>query len=267
MRKPKYPLAEFGERKGRLTVVEISSRVRKNGTQESCYTVVCDCGGSEPYTVSTSYFRNAADNVGCQSCSSQRRTRHPRPEIGAVFGHLTVVAHHPDKTSEVLVQCDCGSEPYFLSNFRLLLGPSPRGGARYQTRRCRGCILRPVWLPDSVSQEQFRKLRYRVNGALSRCHSPNSPAYTHYGARGISVWPQWRESPHEFILYLLQLPGWDDPDLDMDRTDVNRGYEPGNIRFVTRSQNVRNRRKVADLEARIRDLESQLLSSRAPEFA
>jgi hypothetical protein len=44
----------------------------------------------------------------------------------------------------------------------------------------------------------------------------------------------------------------------MDRVDVDGHYEPGNIRFVSRRDNLRNKRKIADLEARIRHLELRL---------
>jgi hypothetical protein len=44
----------------------------------------------------------------------------------------------------------------------------------------------------------------------------------------------------------------------MDRINVDGHYEPGNIRFVSRSDNLRNKRKIADLEARIRYLEQRL---------
>jgi hypothetical protein len=44
----------------------------------------------------------------------------------------------------------------------------------------------------------------------------------------------------------------------MDRVDVDGPYAPGNIRFVSRSDNLRNKRKVADLEERIRHLELRL---------
>ena len=44
----------------------------------------------------------------------------------------------------------------------------------------------------------------------------------------------------------------------MDRIDVNGNYEEGNIRFVSRSENAKNKRHIADLEARIRHLELRL---------
>lgn len=44
----------------------------------------------------------------------------------------------------------------------------------------------------------------------------------------------------------------------MDRRDNNGHYEPGNIRFVSRSDNAKNKRKVSDLEEEIARLRRDL---------
>jgi len=54
------------------------------------------------------------------------------------------------------------------------------------------------------------------------------------------------------------LDGWDNPEFEMDRIDNDKGYEPNNIRFASRSDNLRNKRKVANLEKTIADLRSRL---------
>jgi polyhydroxyalkanoate synthesis regulator phasin len=51
----------------------------------------------------------------------------------------------------------------------------------------------------------------------------------------------------------------------MDRENNNRGYEPGNIRFATRKENVANRRELATLERRIRELEAEVARLRSGE--
>ena len=65
-----------------------------------------------------------------------------------------------------------------------------------------------------------------------------------------------------FLRYLVGLQGWDQPELQLDRIDNNRGYEPGNLRFVTRSVNMANKRKitareVVELQRRIESLEAE----------
>lgn len=91
----------------------------------------------------------------------------------------------------------------------------------------------------SLSKDRIHA--WRVKSAIDRCHNPSSVMYRHYGGRGITVFPAWRESPVLFELYLEALPGYF-PGAHMDRIDNNRGYEPGNIRWVTHTENQRNRR-------------------------
>ena len=104
------------------------------------------------------------------------------------------------------------------------------------------------------------RLLNRLAAAITRCHSPFCRAYAGYGGRGIFVCDEWRNDRAAFLRYIQTVPGWDDPNLDMDRTDNNRGYEPGNIRFATHSQNALNKRKINEMEERIRDLEARLRS-------
>ena len=56
----------------------------------------------------------------------------------------------------------------------------------------------------------------------------------------------------------MTLDGWDKPELDLDRIDVNKGYEPNNLRFVTRAENQRNRRSVQDMQKHIDELKAEV---------
>lgn len=72
-----------------------------------------------------------------------------------------------------------------------------------------------------------------------RCLEPNNPAYASYGGRGITVCDRWKDSPAAFIEDMGLKPS---PKHELDRIDNDRGYEPGNCRWVTRAANDRNRR-------------------------
>ena len=82
--------------------------------------------------------------------------------------------------------------------------------------------------------------------------------YQNYGGRGITVFEEWRKNKRAFLEYVVTLEGWDNPSLELDRIDVDKGYEPGNIRFVTRSQNAANKRSVQKMQARIYELEARV---------
>lgn len=79
------------------------------------------------------------------------------------------------------------------------------------------------------------------------------------------MYEPWRKDRAAFLRYVAKLEGWDNPKLDMDRIDVERGYEPGNIRFVSRRENCNNKRSMRDmqqyilvLESRVRHLEQRI---------
>lgn len=72
-----------------------------------------------------------------------------------------------------------------------------------------------------------------------RCTSPNSPAWNNYGGRGITICAEWINDPTAFIAHVGKRPS---PRHEIDRKDNDRGYEPGNVRWVIRKVNDRNRR-------------------------
>lgn len=97
---------------------------------------------------------------------------------------------------------------------------------------------------------------YRIwAGIKQRCGNPRNSAYPDYGARGISYFPAW-EDASMFIADIMQEIGPRPSNRHtLDRRDNNGNYEPGNVRWATHVEQVQNRRRVRDLEQRIRDLE------------
>lgn len=91
-----------------------------------------------------------------------------------------------------------------------------------------------------------RTKEYRAwMGAKQRCTNPRNPQYRHYGGRGISMHRPWVE---DFALFLKDVgpaPG-NGRQVSIDRIDNERGYEPGNVRWVTsmREQALNTRRTV-----------------------
>lgn len=82
---------------------------------------------------------------------------------------------------------------------------------------------------------------YRVwDGIIQRCCNPKTKNYHNYGGRGIQLYDEWRKSFGTFEKYCID-NGWEHG-LQVDRIDNNKGYFPDNIRFVTVSQNARNKR-------------------------
>lgn len=52
---------------------------------------------------------------------------------------------------------------------------------------------------------------------------------------------EWLDSFSEFLAHIGPRPG---PDYSVDRINNDGDYEPGNVRWATRSEQMRNRRQV-----------------------
>jgi hypothetical protein len=75
---------------------------------------------------------------------------------------------------------------------------------------------------------------------LSRCYNPLHHKYVEYGGRGITVCDRWR---NDFSAFLEDVGTRPSSAHSLDRYPNNDGnYEPGNVRWATRSEQQRNRR-------------------------
>src|SRR5690606_35233106 len=106
-------------------------------------------------------------------------------------------------------------------------------------KTCKCMSTRPKEFLD-FDQKAVKKLQEKYSSAVTRCSSPNSKVYHNYGGRGIRVkcsLNEWRE-------FFLKSYSVDQiMKLDIDRIDNDGHYEIGNLRLVTRSENLKNRRK------------------------
>lgn len=74
---------------------------------------------------------------------------------------------------------------------------------------------------------------------ITRCHNPNHQSYQFYGRRGITVCDRWRAS---FAAFLEDMAPRPSKGHTLDRIDNEKGYEPSNVRWATRIEQMANRR-------------------------
>lgn len=79
----------------------------------------------------------------------------------------------------------------------------------------------------------------------ARCVNPNVKSYAKYGARGITISDEWRDSFEAFYKDIGPRPG---PGMTLERIDNAKGYCKGNCRWATRTEQARNTRGNVYLE-------------------
>ena len=72
-----------------------------------------------------------------------------------------------------------------------------------------------------------------------RCTNPNEESYKNYGAKGIKVYPRWREDFVVFYEWAMS-NGYEDT-LTIDRIDSKGNYEPSNCKWVTMKEQQNNK--------------------------
>lgn len=79
----------------------------------------------------------------------------------------------------------------------------------------------------------------RWSGIKQRCTDKNHVAYKNYGGRGITLHPTW----FDFATFAAAVGEPPTPKHHLDRIDNDKGYIPGNVRWVTQAENNRNSRR------------------------
>lgn len=152
---------------------------------------------------------------------------------GQRFGRLTAiepVGYAASKRIKWLCRCDCGNETEVASD-KLISG---------HTRSC-GCIISDLLTARNKASIKPRNERlYRIYyGMMSRCFNVKCDAYRRYGARGITVCPEWKGHFYDFEKWALS-HGYDNS-LTIDRIDNDGNYEPDNCRWTTMKVQSNNR--------------------------
>lgn len=88
---------------------------------------------------------------------------------------------------------------------------------------------------------ELHPLYSRWLSTTQRCCNPKHSSYKHYGARGILLSETLREFT-DYRDYVSSLPGYDPKNASLDRIDNDKGYEKGNLRWVTHSTQTANQR-------------------------
>ena len=155
--------------------------------------------------------------------------------IGERFGRLVVLAHADARRSghkmraRAVVRCDCGTEKEIWSE-----------SLKYAKTVSCGCLQREVVADRERTHGMATTPLYKVWSSIKRrCRVPDDPHYAEYGGRGITVCDEWADDFAAFARAVGKRPSVRH---SLDRVDNDRGYEPGNVRWATHTQQMRNTR-------------------------
>jgi len=93
---------------------------------------------------------------------------------------------------------------------------------------------------------------YTWQNMHTRCRNPNVPGYPNYGGRGITVCERWK-SFENFLADMGERPG---RGYSIDRIDNDGNYEPGNCRWTTHVEQMRNTRRTKLSVAAVQEIRS-----------
>lgn len=214
-----------GQRFGRLTVIE-RGPASPGATQWVCR---CDCGVTRSYRAG-----NLKSGISA-SCGCRQRELAAKATVndltGKRFGRLVCIqrAGTYRKKATWLFQCDCGNQ-VTMPGTRVQAGVSTSCGCA----RSIGVDERRAEKKELRSSPEYKAWE----NAKQRCFNPKNPRFKDYGARGITMSPEWRDSFEAFLRDVGPRPS---PELSIDRVDNNGNYEKGNVEWRTRSAQQTNR--------------------------
>lgn len=144
------------------------------------------------------------------------------------FGRLRVISRDKKNKHGVytwLCVCECG-------NKIVVPCTSLKNG---DTKSC-GCLKRET-VSNRMSTHGLSKTRlYRVwAGIKNRCYNEKASNYKYYGAKGITMCSEWKNSFEKFHDWAFE-NGYDETanaqSCTIDRIDITKGYYPDNCRWV-----------------------------------
>lgn len=147
-------------------------------------------------------------------------SKYDKISVGTMFGKIMVldVVKHDGKI-KIYGICDCGKTVFSRADCYTKMGVKSCGCTRKHGYR---------HYPEY----------YVWKAAKSRCFNKNDKMYKNYGARGISMFDEWKKDFKKFYEAIGPRPS---NQYSLDRIDNDKGYEPGNVKWSTDMEQASNK--------------------------
>lgn len=208
---------------GHLTVLEVlPGNAAKPGVPRKPKRLRCRCAcGAVCDPIASKVYSGNARSCGCKMFELRRRV-----QPGQKYGRLTVLEvfiGSKKRPGRALCLCDCGNRTEV--NAQQL----------YQShvKSC-GCLKLDMIRERATTHGRGHDYLNMIWQSIrTRCFNENDKGFRKYGARGISMCDEWRRS---FVAFAEAVGERPSPEYSIDRINPWRGYEPGNVRWATISE-------------------------------
>lgn len=155
----------------------------------------------------------------------------PIDMINRTFGRLTVVSFVGVEKRKRIWECVCVCGNSTKQSTEVLMGGD--------VRSC-GCLKKEITSKIFTTHGLSKTKEYGAWLSIKkRCYTKSTDRYYAYGARGITVCDRWLNSFENFVKDVGMAPS---NKHSVDRIDVNKNYEPGNVKWSTDIEQANNKR-------------------------
>jgi hypothetical protein len=241
---------ENGLKINSLTILkEVEPLYSKKNIPQRRVECECECGKVKQY-----YYANIKQGLttscGCKRDENVRNgsTKHKIEDlIGKKYNRLTIIGDGKRKTGKkdkiftstryVKCICDCGIKKEISLN-SLLCGNQISCGC-YMSER----YINLGFHRDSRPNTEYYLIYTLWAGMMKRCYNSKFENYHRYGGRGIIVYGLWHDYL-EFKKFILEELGQKPTKShSLDRINNDGNYEPSNVRWASKSEQLNNRIK------------------------
>lgn len=197
---------------------EIISEAGKDKKSNRLVSVRCECGTER---INRLDALKRSESTRCKKCSLNKINDLP-DLIGRKIGSSLVLKRIDNNRHQrqYLCLCDCGIERPVLA--WLLLSN--------RSTKCPHCRVKRHGMTYTSTHKVWSDM-------IGRCTNKNHKSFKYYGGRGIKVCEKWLTFENFYADMGHRPEG-----LQIDRTNNDGNYEPGNCRWVKPKENINNRR-------------------------